>query len=186
MTVDWNLVASISMPIITLFLGALLNKLIESREKLIAHLGYISSHRVRSAEPDGEPTLVNTHSVIIKNTGRKAAKNVRLGHTFLPDVNVFPDVDYTTNPLPGGGTEIVFPTLAPKKEVTVSYLYFPPDTWERVNTHIESDEGPAKIVQVLLQQQPKPWQLKIIWFLIIVGLIATVYGLVEAIKWYAI
>lgn len=183
---DVELLVKIAMPIVTLFLGIILNRLIENREKLIAHFGHIAAHKIAAPEEGQEPTVVNTHSVIIKNSGRKAAKNVRLGHNFLPDINVYPDVEYSVNDLPGGGKEILFPTLIPKKEVTVSYLYFPPDTWSQINTHIESDEGPAKIVQVLLQAQPKPWVLKLIWFLIITGIIGTVYSATEVVRWLVI
>lgn len=146
MSIDWQLAASVGMPIITFFVGALLNHLLESRPKLVSHLGFISSHRLEP-NADGSPgAIVNTHSVVIRNMGRKAAINVRLGHNFLPNVNVYPDVEYEIRDLPGGGKELVFPTLVPKKEVSVNYLYFAPDTWERINTYVESDTGPAKVV----------------------------------------
>lgn len=183
---DLELLVKIAMPIVTLFLGIILNRLVENREKLIAHLGYIASHKVASAAEGKNPSVVNTHSLIIKNSGRKVAKNVRLGHSFLPDINVYPDVEYSINDLPGGSKEIIFPTLIPKKEVTVSYLYFPPDNWSQINTHIESDEGPAKFVNVLLQPQPKPWALKLIWFFIITGIIGSVYSAIEIIRWLVI
>lgn len=185
MTIDWSLAIAVGMPILTLFVGALINHLLESRPKLIAHLGFISAHQLEPQE-DGTPgTIVNTHSVIIKNMGRKAAANVRLGHNFLPNVNVYPDVSYEIRDLPGGGKEIVFPTLIPKKQVSVNYLYFAPDTWEKVNTHIESDSGPAKVVNVLLQPQIKPWVQKLIWVLIVTGIITLGYFLFEVIGWLA-
>lgn len=185
MSIDWNLAAAVGMPILTLFIGALINHLLESRPKLISYLGFISSHRLQPQE-DGTPgAIVNTHSVVIRNTGRKAATNVRLGHNFLPNVNVYPDVAYNVNDLPGGGKEIVFPTLVAKKEVTINYLYFAPDTWERVNTHIESDDGKAKVVNVLLQPQVKPWLLRTIWVLIVTGTITCGYLLFGVLRWLA-
>lgn len=185
MTIDWQLAASVGMPIITLFVGALMNHLLESRPKLVSHLGFISSHRL-APNADGSPgAIVNTHSVVIRNMGRKAATNVRLGHNFLPNVNVYPDVEYELRDLPGGGKELVFPTLVPKKEVSVNYLYFAPDTWERVNTHVESDAGPAKVVPVLLQPQPRPWQRRTDWTLIVIGIVACAYVLFEGIRWIA-
>lgn len=183
---DVDLIIKIAMPIVILFLGMLINRIIENREKLITHLGYIASHKLAPKEDGLDPTTVNTHSVIIRNSGNKVAKNVRVGHNYLPDFNVYPDIEYSVNELPGGGKELFFPTLIPKKEITISYLYFPPDTWANINTHIESDEGPAKKVHVLLQPKPKPVILKIIWFFIIIGLITTVYSIVELIKWFTI
>jgi hypothetical protein len=183
---DVELIVKISMPIVSLFLGILINRFIENREKLITHLGYIASHKLAPKEEGQEPATVNTHSVILRNSGNKAAKNVRVGHNYLPDFNVYPDIEYSVNDLPGGGKELLFPTLTPKKEITISYLYFPPDTWAGINTHIESDEGKAKSVHVLLQAQPKPAALKIVWFFIIIGVIATIYSAIELFKWFAI
>ncbi|MDO6822124.1 hypothetical protein [Marinobacter sp. 1_MG-2023] len=183
MNIDWNLAAAVGMPIITLFLGVLINHLLESRPKLVSHLGFISAHRM-GPNADGTPgAVVHTHSVIIKNTGRRAATNVRLGHNLLPNVNVYPDTDHEIRDLPGGGKEIVFPTLVPKKEVSVNYLYFAPTTWGEVNTHVESDDGPAKVVPVLLQPQAKPWVRRLVWALLIVGLTTCVYLMVDGIRW---
>lgn len=171
------------MPVVTLFLGALINHLIDKRSKLIAHLGFISSHSLKP-QADGKPgAIVNTHSVVIKNPGRKAAMNVRLGHHFLPDFNVYPDIQHEIRDLPGGGREIYFPKLIPKKEISINYLYFAPDTWDNINTHIESDEGAAKLVSVLLQPQPKPWVLKTIWFLIMSGIIVWLYFIFTFLRW---
>ena len=178
-----NLVITIAMPIVIFFLGMLINHLTENREKLISYIGYISSHKL---DPIGEskiPIIIHAHSVIIRNNGKKAAKNVRLGHNFLPSINVHPDTEYSIKDLPGGGKEIFFPTLIPKKEVTISYIYFPPVTWNNINTHIESDEGPAKNVTGLLQTQPKPIVLKAFWVLVIIGIVATLYVAVEIVKW---
>jgi len=182
MTIDWNLVAVVAMPIVTLFLGALLNHLVESRPNLITHLGFISSHRLEPQQNGIPGPIVNAHSVILKNTGRKVATNVRLGHNFLPNINVYPDIEYKIRDLPGGQKEILFPTLVPKKEISINYLYFAPDTWERINTHIESDDGPAKVVNVLLQTQLKPWLLKVLWIFIVIGVITCSYFFVEVIR----
>lgn len=185
MSIDWHLAASVGMPIITLFLGALVNHLLESRPKLVSHIGFISSHELEQ-KPDGSPgEIVNTHSVVIRNMGRKAATNVRLGHNFLPNVNVYPDIEYEIRDLPGGGKELVFPTLVPKKEVSINYLYFVPDTWQKVNTHVESDDGLAKVIPVLLQPQLRLWQIRTMWTLIVIGLVACAYVLFEGIRWIA-
>lgn len=184
MDIDWELAATIGVPIITLFLGAIFNHFAERRPKLVSHLGFISSHKLED-HADGTPgPRVNTHSVIVRNTGREAAENVRLGHNFLPRINVYPDVDYEIHELPGGGKEIVFPKLVPKKEVSITYLYFAPDTWDGVNTHIESDSGPAKVVTALLQVQPPNWYLNILRGLILLGLTTSVYFLVLGIRWF--
>jgi hypothetical protein len=186
MEVDWSLVAKIAMPIITLFLGVFVNRLLENREKLVVYLGHSASHRLQPNEDGQPPVIVNTHSVVLKNNGRKSAKNVRLGHNQLPNVNVFPDIEYEIKELPGGGKEIVFPVITPKKEINISYLYYEPTRWQNINTHIESDEGPAKVVSVLLQPQPKPIVLRLVLFLMGLGVISSIYIIYELISWLVI
>lgn len=183
MEVDWNLVLDIGMPVFMIFIGVAIDRFWAEKPKLVSHLGFISSHNVKSSDPNKPDTIVNTHSVILRNIGRKTAKNVRLGHTFLPDIRIYPDIDYSINDLPGGGKEIVFPSIVPKKEVTISYLYFPPDLWNQINTHIESDEGPVKVVNVLLQAQLKPWQRRIVIGLFGLGCIFVIYIVIQLIKW---
>jgi hypothetical protein len=58
--------------------------------------------------------------------------------------------------------------------------------WQNINTHIESDEGPAKVVTVLLQPQPKPVVLKLVLFLMSLGLISSFYIAYELISWLVI
>jgi len=181
MTIDWVVVATIAAPIIALFVGAALNRALENRPKLVAHYGHVSGFRTDRA--GAQSLQVNTHSVVIRNAGRKSAKNVHVTHNYLPDFNVYPDVQYETNDLPGGGKELVFPTLIPKEEINISYLYFPPVTYDQIVTHVKSDEGAAKIINV--------WQVPImskkvrglLWFLMVVGSVSTVYILYVLIKY---
>lgn len=136
---DVDLIIKIAMPILTLFIGVAINRFLRNREQLITHLGHIASHKWELKEDGQEPASVNTHSVILRKSGNKAAKNVRTGHNFLTSFNAYPVIEYSVNDLPGGDKELLFPILTPKKEITISYLYFPPYTWEKINTHIESD-----------------------------------------------
>lgn len=188
MNVNWSIIVAIAMPIITLFIGAWVTHIFENRPNLISYIGFISGHRMEPIEPGQNPIIVNSHSVVLKNTGRSAATNVRIGHYNIPNmsVNVYPDIQYSIKDLPGGGKEILIPTLIRKKEITVNYLYFYPTTWNNVNTHIESDAGKAKVVNVLLQQQVKPWVIKLIWILLTIGCISSLYLIYELINWLVI
>ena len=184
MNIDWNIVISIGMPIISIFLGALVTHLFSNRERLITHYGHVSSFKVKPKDSTQPDQWVYTHSVVIRNLGRKAAKNVKLGHAVLPEnINVEPDIEYSTKDLPGGGIELIFPNLVPKKQVTISYLYFPPLTYNQINTHVESDEGPAKVVNALLQPQPPKWLVIILWVLILCGAISIVYLLYQLVRY---
>jgi len=182
MTIDWNIAVQIAAPIVSLFIGALLNHFLTNRERLISHYGHVSGFKLAPIRAGDEPTYVNTHSIIVKNSGRKTATNVRIGHVILPDIKVYPDIQYSILDLPGGGKEILIPKLIPKKEVTISYLYFAPTTYNQINTYVESDECPAKIVNVLLQPQPPKWLIKLIWVLIVYGIVGIIYTAYESIK----
>ncbi len=182
MTVDWHVVATIAAPIITLFVGAALSRAIENRPRVVSYLGHVSGILVTSGD---RPFQVNTHSVVLRNAGRKTATNVRLGHAVLPDFQVFPDIEYDVKDLPGGGKEVCFPKLVAKKQVTITYLYSPPLTWEMVNTHVESDEGPVKVLRVLPTVQLPRWQILILWILIGYGIIGLIYTIYSLARWVA-
>ncbi|MFQ5956046.1 MAG: hypothetical protein ACE5JZ_13355, partial [Kiloniellales bacterium] len=155
MEIDWGVVTTIAAPLVALFVGALVNRALESRPRLVTYLGHVSVHTLK--QHDGSTSDVYTHSVVLRNAGRRPATNVRLAHPYLPDFNVLPDVEHRVEDLPGGGKEIVIPTLVPNEQVTISYLYFPPVTWNQINDQIKSDEGLAKVLQVLPTQQYPRW-----------------------------
>lgn len=173
MTVDWSVVATIAGPLIALPIGAWINRAFEGRPRLITYLGHVSTHRLH--RDDGTPYDVYTHSVVLRNAGRRPATNVRLAHSYLPNVHVFPDVDFRVDPLPGGGREIVVPTLVPGEQITISYLYFPPITWNQVNGPIKSDDGFAKAIQVLPVQQYPAWVRRLVAGLVLSGAISLLY-----------
>ena len=178
MNMDWDtLVATL----VALVVGALLNKALESRPRLITYLGHVSAHVLR--QPNGTESHIYTHSVVIRNTGRKPAKNVRLAHQYLPAFNVYPDVEYHVGDLPGGGKEIVFPVLVPEEQITVSYLYSPPITWDRVNGPIKSDEGMARVLRVLPTPQFPQWVNMSVQGLVLIGLSTLIYGVWSGLRW---
>lgn len=173
MTIDWTAVATITAPILGLFVGVWVNRKFESRPILISYFGHISAFR--STPPNGQAIQVHTHAVVLRNTGRRSATNIRLHHTVLPDFSIWPSVLHRTEDLPDGTRDIVIPTLVPGEEVTVSYLYFPPLTAAGVNAGIKSDQGFAHAIPVLLQRQYPKWVNRIVGVLLVVGVIATLY-----------
>lgn len=141
---DWTLFARYAAPVIALLVGAGLNRFLERRPKLITYLGHASA--VPITPPQGQPFQVHTHSVVVRNGGKRPATNVRLGHHFLPAFSVYPSIDYHVVELPGGGKEIVFSSLVPGEQVTLAYLYYPPLLFSGVNSYTKSDDGFAVIV----------------------------------------
>ena len=175
MTIDWNIVATIAAPLIALLVGAALNRAIEGRSRLISYLGHASAHHIELE--DGTPLDIHTHSIVLKNAGRRPARNVRLTHAVLPNFNVYPGVDFNIEKLPSGDIDIVLPVLVSQQEITISYLYHPPITWKDVNGLIKSDEGFAKVVSVLPTIQYPAWVNTIATGLTLIGLIASLYVL---------
>ncbi|EPW3767503.1 hypothetical protein ACWI58_002908 [Vibrio fluvialis] len=186
MVIDWNIAAQIAAPIIAIFVGALLNRFLNERPRLIAYYGHVASHSFNNTEVEGQRvTHINTHAVVIRNTGNKTATNVRISHNVLPDFKIYPDTDFQVNNLPSGGKEIVIPRISPKREYTISYLYFPPVTYNQISSFIESDTGVAKIVNVRLQQIFPRWFNFLVGSSMLLGLIAFLYIIYEVIQ-YAI
>ena len=173
MTIDWDLAAKVVAPTIAAFVGAFVHRAIENRPRLVSWLGHTSSVALRTNVPN--PIQVNTHAIVVRNTGRKPAKNVRLGHFYLPDFQIWPDIVHSVVQLPGGGQEILIPTLVPGEQVTVTYLYFPPLIFTGINNYTKFDDGFAKIITVLPTPQWPRWAQLLTWALLITGVGTVVY-----------
>ena len=171
--IDWQIVISIAVPIITLFLGVWANRKFENKPNLISYFGHVSSFKYTL--DNGQLIDVFTHSVVLRNAGRRSATNVRITHNELPDFNIWPKIAYSTENLPEGGKDILIPTLVPGEQITISYLYFPPTTVEQINAGIKSDQGFAKAIPVLLQRQYSMWFNISVALLMLAGTIAVLY-----------
>jgi uncharacterized repeat protein (TIGR01451 family) len=174
MVIDWGVaVAALIAPLIAFLLNERL------RPKLITW--YVHSSAVDVHPNPGQTLTFHHHAIVVRNNGRRTANNVRLGHYFLPaSFSVFPAIPHTVNP-PGGGVnaEIVFPTLVPGEQVTITYLYFPPLIWSGVNSYIRSNEGMGRLVSVIPAIQYPRWVVRIIGFLLFLGFATALYGLIE-------
>lgn len=129
----------------------IVERILERRARLVVYYGHVAAFTVR---PTDQPAFgVNTHSVIVQNNGKEAARNVTLAHFTLPlNVSIFPEVSHAVVRHEHGG-DIVFDSVVPGQQITVSYLYFPPVVANQVNGHVRYDKGLAKAVPVVLQQQ---------------------------------
>lgn len=181
-TIDWMLLATAIGPLVAVAFGAWLNHVIESRPKLLSYIVHSSAITTRQ-QPGGQvPITVHTHSVVVRNTSRRAATNVRLGHQVLPDFTIHPPVQYSVSRLPDGTAEIVVPQLVRFEQITVSYLYFPPLTWDKVNLYTKSDDGFARVVPIQpFSPPPRALQLVLqglMWF----GAATLLYSLAQQIR----
>jgi hypothetical protein len=173
MVIQWQPVATIAAPIIALFVGLYLNRAFERRPKLIAYYQHVSSFRW--TPPDATPGTINTHAIVLTNSGREPATNVRLHHRRLPDYNIWPAVPHHVEELPDGSKDIVIPTLIRDKTLTISYLYGAPLIAAEINNGIECDQGMAKAIPVLLMRVYPRWVYVGAWGLMVCGLVAILY-----------
>jgi hypothetical protein len=173
---DWLIVSGLILWIAPFFLAPLVQRMLEHRPRLISYLLHPSAVTVHP--PNGSAVLVHLHAIVIRNDGKKPAVNVRVGHaSLLPDHTVYPDVQRSIIDLPGGGKEILFPVLVPGEQITIQYLYFAPVQWQQINTHAKSDEGLAKILNVLPTPQPSKATKYLAGGLMFIGLMTVLYSL---------
>jgi len=138
------------------FVGAVIVKRVEGKAELVSFWGHVSAFPM--ANPGQARFVIHTHDVVIRNVGKKAANNVRVSHQVLPEqFNINPSVPYTVEQLPGGQKDIVIPKLVPKQQIVISYLYYPPLTFDQINSGVRSDEGFAKPVEMELSEKPAAW-----------------------------
>ena len=176
MNFDPEVIAKLAGPLLSLVVGAVIKHYTEARSRVVSFIGHVSAFTLQGEQN----SVIHTHSVVVRNAGRKAARNVRLTHGVLPiNITVYPPVQHTIERNPDGAGEIVFPVLVPKEQVTVSYLYFPPLLWNQINLNTKSDEGFAKIINVIPIPQPSKGVIAAVWGLMFIGASFLFYWLVR-------
>lgn len=176
MSIDIDVVAKIAGPLLSLIVGALVKHYTEAKSKVVYFISHASSFTLQGQQS----TVIHTHTVVVRNTGRKAATNVRLTHATLPlNITTYPPIQHSIQSNPDGSGDIVIPILVPKEQVTISYLYFPPLTWNQIHINIKSDEGFAKALNVIPMPQPNAVLAAGVWFLVFIGASFLFYWIVR-------
>lgn len=157
----------------------------DRRPRLITYYGHTSIHRV-AGSPGTPGGIVHTHSVVVRNVGRASAHNVRISHAIDPtNIDVQPAIAYRRERVSNAGDDLVFDTLVPGQQVTISYLYAPPTVFTNFGTWVRSDEGIARGVNVIPQQQAGPVVLRALALLVVIGFATTLYFALQGIEWVA-
>lgn len=168
------------------FLVALLVHRITSRTSELIY--YVSQQQWVSLLVPGAagapPNRINvgTFTLFLQNLGKAPARDVYVGHFFLPSQSVFPDIPRSEQPLPGGGRAIVFPVIPPKTLISITYLLNNPLPIEQIVAYVGSEAGHAAHIPVILQRLfPKPvlWLVWVIMFLGTWVLVNFVISLIE-------
>ena len=172
MSPDWDIALRIVGFFAPAMVGAVVTHFVEHRPRLIAFWAHTGAVMLGNQNP---PLQVNTHSVTLRNIGWRFCTNVRVTHLTLPDFSVFPNVQFSVVPMPQGGSQIVFPAIVPKQQVTIHYLYFPPLFANQIHQGVIYDQGLAREVRVLPTPQPPGWALALVSFLVFLGASALTY-----------
>lgn len=153
-------------------------RLFQDKSKVISWMDLGASFTL--GDPDADGSRLHTHRIVLKNTGRGSAKNLRLGHLYFPEkIDVTPAVQYTITKNPDGHVELLFPTLVPGESITVSYLYFAPRIAAEINTYAKSDEGAVRIVTALPTPLPSMKVVRLLQFLAFTGACFLIYWLLR-------
>jgi hypothetical protein len=199
--VDFDTATKLVSPILVAIIGGVVKRIVEGKPRLIVYLVHASEHplpapAVPQAAPQLEgpihqeqvpappvqavPRAAHSHAIVVRNSGKKSAHNVRISHGVLPvSYRVWPPLNYVVNISQDGSGEILIPVLVPNEQLTVSYLYFPPLTWQAVNAWVKSDEGMAKAIQTIPTSPPPRVTIWLLWFLVFVGASTIVYWLLK-------
>lgn len=203
---SWEFISKAVIPVSAPVVAAIVKRRLERRPKLITYLSHVSAFQVPAAGtqhasspalPDSEqlasaphgvqppqPGRVFAHSIVVRNVGKKTSTNVRIGHAAEPFCyQVFPKVSFSVTTIPNGGWEISIPTLVPNEQVQISYLYFPPVTWDQINSTTKSDEEQAQVVQLLPTPAPNPMTRAMTVVLLYVGVAASAFVVTRALEW---
>ena len=108
------------------------------------------------AQNHAQIPTINTHSILVRNVGKKTAFNIRISHYPSPLLGhqVAPPKSHQVISIPNGGWEILIPTLVTDESVQVTYVYPPGTFWTQINSITKSDDGPAQVVTAFPTPQP--------------------------------
>ncbi len=158
-------------------IGLLLTQFFQKKPKLIRFTSHISEVILKNTDgtnymPEhGQPVPVRSHSLVIGNIGKAPARNVRIMHGVLPNnYTISPPINHQKE-----NNEISIESLAPGEFISITYLYFPPLLWSQIDLLIKCDEClsvPANMQHIHILPE---WLKVILYFLLFVGAVTTVY-----------
>ena len=175
--IDFEAVIKLLSPLLVALIGAIAKNYFEGKPKLITFLVHSVAHPMPPDQTTGQvPGDVHTHTIVVMNTGKKTAHNVRIDHPFFPLSYVLtPPKNHTVTHGLGTSAEICIPVLVPSEQISISYLYFPPVTWSQISGWVKCDEGMAKAIQVIPSPPPPKPILWLLWALTFVGASTVMY-----------
>ncbi len=182
MGVDWNIV----VPVIAAVVGALVGQWLRSRLEKRPNLVYYYSSLVNAKyqAPNNTMVPIYTHSLVIFNSGKQKANNVRISHIWLPNFDISPATEHRVEKLLDESLDIVISQVVPGETLTISYVYFVPrqinDIHGRLGA-VKSDEGYASLQAMQEQILLSPWMKRFSYAIALVGLGTVIYMLIHVV-----
>ena len=125
---------------------------------------------------------VNTITHLILNDGSQTARNVEITFNWRPMyLNMWPIRIYEEHLDKDGRYTIKLDTLAPKEGINIELLSVKNELPNLIN--VRSEECSGKPIQLVPQPIVSGWVRRIILFMILVGFMASIYGLVTLIQY---
>lgn len=171
-------VVKLAAPFLTGVFGLLAKFYFDAKPKLVCYMIHSFAIPTRNQiDPSAPSLIVHTHTIAVRNAGKKSATNVRIGHQFLPDFQIHPSLTHEINRGADNTAEILIPTLVPGEQITIGYLYFPPQTYQNINSYCKSDEVLAKYLNVVPMVPAGKIQVFTFYALLFIGASSLVYWL---------
>lgn len=118
------------------------------RPRLEAFFTHGAGHQITDGGP---PVGINTHSLVVRNSGASSATNVRVNHAFVPqhtNIQIHPNQTVIRTPIAPQGLELLFERLRPQEQLSLSYLYPAGNTLDQFQTFVRFDEGLASFFPI--------------------------------------
>ncbi len=166
---------------LSLLVGLLLYRITTRRAQLIYYVSQVQWVILPQQQNQPQIAPLGNFTLFLWNQGTAPAREVHVGHFFLPAHNVYPDIPRDEVNTPGGGVAIRFPAVPPKTLVSISYLFFGTFPIDQIISYIGSEDGPGQHIPVMLQRVWPKWYLTIIALLLLAGLWVAVNALLSLI-----
>lgn len=154
---------------VSLLVGLILHRLTTKTAELIYYTSHVQYVPVPPQQGQQQQGTIGTFTLFVWNNGGAPARDVHIGHFFLPANNVYPDMPRDVVQTPGGGTALRFPVVPPKTLVSISYLFGGVQTVESVLSYVNWGDGTAKRIPVMLQRVWPKWFLNTLRLLLLAG-----------------
>lgn len=169
-------------------LGAVVNRVLRLRPKLIYSVGHLSTVGVAVPPtlPDEQPgrALLRSASIFVSNDGLQPAKSVEATFAFRPAAyHVHPMRTFREEAGAAGTFSLRFDSLAPSEQVRIEIVAFNQDL--PLITAIRSDDCTGRAVEMMVQRVWPNWVIRTLAAAIFVGFATCIYLTFEAISWIA-